>query len=387
MDIYSFNKITKPKLEGDTSIDTRPQGSWRVEVRRSDGTIRYPLGDLWFSNVFLNRWANSQLGGGQSNSWYNGVTPVGASSTSTAYTWMDLFYNRSTIGVGSGSASALVTDSGLQTEIRSDSILYPSGNSASWESDSGNLNWTIKREFPTEVGTVTYNEAGLKLYGVTATNTTWINGLNTNGATGYINRVVFPSPVTINSGEKLIITLSVTIPSLASSAGKTITIAAQNGVNISGVIKLIASSNAILGGSVTGAGVVTKTDDNSGYGARNPLLPPISNTVNPPQRAVLSTLTAFDTLGVDPAWVVTQVIPAYSAYTSNTRTRDIGFTWASGTPAANTAFRSILFRMSGAATLAGSVGPNNRGGYQLLLDNEMTKVSTATLSLGLRFTV
>lgn len=386
MDILSFNKITKPKYEGESSIDLKPRGMWKAEVRRTDGTTRYPLGDIWIPNVFLTSWADAQLTTqptgntpGSSWGWASGLGGV----SGAYYTILDFFFNRSTIAVGSGTNPASAANTILQTEVRSDSTLYPSGNSASWDLASGNLTWTVKREFPTESTPVTYNEAGIKLGGVTATTSTWINGLTTSGSSRLINRVVFPAPVSLLAGEKLIITMSVTIPSLASSAGKTITIAAQNGVNISGILKHVSGSNTMLGGAVTSSGVVTRTGDGSTpLYMRNQLIPQVGSFVIP--TAVITADSTFFTLGTDPNWSTgTFVQGAWGAYTPGSRTRDLAFQWSSGVPAANTIFRSILFRTGGPI----NPGSNNRGGYQLLLDNEMTKASTATLTVSLRFTI
>ena len=377
MDILSFSKITKPIYEGGATIDLRPKGKWLIEIRRTDGTIRHPFGDNWVDNLFINRYANGQLAfatrspgtvPGNGHSW-NAFNAFGQG----VYSWVNFFYGKpsdfpltSTIAVGSGTTPVSVTDTALANQIRFDSVPFATGNSINWSSTSGNIIYTIKESFPVETSTVTYNEAGIRI-----NPSNGANGLAPL-TPGLLNRVVFPGPVNLLAGEQLIITVAVTIPTLASSAGKTITIAAQNGVNISGVLKLIATQESMAGGTVTAAGVITENynfptlfNDNAGFAI------PV---------ALLSTKTAFDTLGVNPTWGTTnQIDGTWAAYTNNSRFRDIGFQWGNGTPAANTNFRSILFRNS---TSAGALG-----GYQLLLDNQMTKASTATLALSLRFTV
>ena len=372
MDILSFSKITKPIYEGDTIIDCRPRGKWLVEIKRSDGTIRRPFGDNWVNNVFLNAWADNQMTGAAGSN-----ASFGNPFVSTRFTWLNFFYgqgsdpangNLMSFAVGSGTTPAQQTDTTLANQIRFDSTPFVTGNSISYSTTSGNVVYTIKEEFPVETDPVTYNEAGIRIVSGSGINQWVINGLGSNAAR-LINRVVFPGSINLIAGEQLILTLAVTIPTLGSSAGKTITIAAQNGVNISGVLKCIGSQAAIAGGTVTAAGAITQTVRYTNL--FNTQLTPV---------ALLSTKTAFDTLGTDPTWGTTnQVNGTWAAYTTGNRFRDIGFTWGNGTPASNTNFQSILFRNQ---TDAGAYG-----GYQLLLNNQMTKASTATLALSLRFTV
>ena len=370
MDILSFNKITKPIYEGGTTIDCRPRGKWFVEVRRTDGTIRYPFGDKWIDNVFLNAWADNHMGGtGSVAGNYSFGNPIAVDR----YSWLNFFFGFNaptneyvTFAVGSGTTPAQQTNTTLANQIRFDSTKFVTGNSITWNSTTGDIVFTNKQEFPAETGLVTYNEAGLRLL---SGNSLWtINGLATDTAR-LINRVVFPGSINLSSGEKLILTLAVTMSTLASSAGKTITIAAQNGVNISGVLKCIGTQASMAGGTVTSAGVITQ--DKSYATLFNICQTPV---------ALLSTKTAFDTLGVNPTWGTTnQVNGIWGSYTNGTRFRDIGYQWNNGTPATDTNFQSILFRnvTSGSAY----------GGYQLLLNNQMTKATAATLAINLRFTI
>lgn len=374
MNIYSFHKISRPIYEGGATIDLTPKGQWFVQVRRTDGTFRYPFGDRWIDNLFLTGYVDGQLGGGQfpeGKGWASEW--VGNRNT---YTFLDYFYGgKSSLAIGSGTTPVTAGDTALANQIRFDSTPFATGNFTSWNSSNGNLNFTIKEQFPVETGSVTYNEAGFRITQAGAGGSTgWdniaINGLTAAGATRLVNRVVFPSGISLVSGEQLIITISITIPSLASTGGRTITISAQNGMNISGVLKLIGSAAAMVGGTVSQNGII------SPYNVTHPTL--FDTAVVPV--GLLSTKTTFDTLGVDPTWGTTnQVNGQWGTYTNGSRVRDIGFQWNSGTPATDTAFRSILFRE---ITDAGA-----RGGYQLLLDNEMTKASSAVLSLALRFSI
>jgi hypothetical protein len=365
MQILSFNKITKPIYEGGTTIDLRPRGKWFVQVRRTDGTFRYPFGDMWIDNLFLNGWANAQVG-----IWSNNSLSWGSNnSQSNTWSWLDLFYGtRSSIAVGSGTTAVTNSDTALATPVRFDSTAFSTGNTITWNQTSGNIVYTIKESFPAETGSVTYNEAGIRITG-DGTSGGGFNGLQTTGANRLINRVLFPGGVSLSVGEQLILTVAVTLPTLASSAGKTITIASQNSLNISGVVKCIGSLSNMAGGTVTAAGVATR---NTG---QTTLFSTGQTAV-----ALLSTKTAFDTLGTSPTWGTTnQVNGTWVTYTTNSRFIDVGFTWGSGVPSSDTNFRSILFR---SVTSAGALG-----GYQLLLDNQQTKTAASTLTLNLRFAV
>jgi len=367
MNILSFSKLTKPIYEGGTLINLRPQGRWLVEVRRTDGTLRRPFAD-WIDNLFLDGYADGQLGGSLGAATGFGWNSLGTTAAAKN-TFLDLFYGtRSSIAVGSGTTPVQTTDTALDNAVRFDSLPSSAGNSISWDSNSGNIVYSIKEEFPAETGSVTYTEAGIRIEG--GTSTAAMNGLTTTGSNRLINRVVFPGSVSLDAGEQLILTVAVTIPTLASAAGKTITIAAQNGVNVSGVLKCIASEAAIAGGTVTAAGAVP-TKERS-----HPLL---FNTGDAPQ-ALLGTQTSFDPVGTNPSWGTTNLVTGtWGTYTNGSRTRDIGYQWSPGVPASDTNFRSILFRAK--APTAGI------GGYQLLLDDQMTKASAATLSISLRFSI
>jgi hypothetical protein len=324
--------------------------------------------------LFLNAYVDGQLSGTlQAQPPFNPSFKTGLSWTNFVafsgdahWSWLDLFYGaQSSIAIGSGSTPVQNSDTALANEIRFDSTAFSSGNSVTWNSTTGNIVYTIKDSFPVETGSVSYTEAGIR---IAPTSGNQLNGVAA-GSNRLINRVVFPGAVSLSAGESLILTVAVTIPSLASSAGKTITIAAQNGVNITGVLKCVATGASMAGGTVTSAGALTRD-------LTHPLL---FNSGEEPV-ALLSTKTSFDTLGTNPTWGQTnQVTGVWGSYTNGNRFRDVGYQWGSGVPASNTNFRSILFRKVDTA------GAN--GGYQLLLDNQMTKASTATLALNLRFQI
>lgn len=376
MDIFSFHKLTRPVYEGGLTIDSCPQGKFLVEVRRADGTIRRPFGDHLIDNTFLNQWRDGQLGGvGTTSTGTQSVFGWGTGGAiTTRRTWLDLFYgNLSCIAVGSGSASASATNTALATAVRFDSVPSSGGNAATWSQTTGDVVYTIKEEFPTETGSVTYREAGIRINSAFTTGS-GLNGLEivSGGQEKIINRVVFPADVVLATGEQLILTIAVTVPTLASTAGKTVTIGAQNGMNISGQLRVITDQTNLVGGTINSSNGSITTSGAIGHPALfSPNLPP---------SGILSTKTAFDTQGTAPSWGLTGVVNgSWGSYTNGAFARDVAFTWPNGTPSTNFAFRSILMR---------SLSTNSAlGGYQLLLDNEMTKASAGVLSFSLRFSV
>lgn len=364
MDILVFNKLTKPIYEGGVSIDCRPRGRFLVEVRRTDGTIRRPFGDHLIENTFLNQWRNDHIGPASATDYHKGWYAGG----STAYnSWLDFFYgDKSSIAVGSGSTAASATDTALGNAIRHDSTAYASGNGVTWSQSTGDVVYTIKEEFPTETGSVTYREAGIRLVAL-GTSTGSINGLERYTANSKLmNRVVFPANVDLVSGETLILTLAITIPTLASTNGKTITISAQNGMNISGALRLFAPEASMVGGTVTGAGVLTRNTQH----AMMPLTRAFLCRMNTSTTAgTLGSYVSGGTSSVDTTGVL-------GSFTAGQSYRDIGFTFGSGTPSTDFTFGQLHFRVTGQST-----------GYQLLLDNTMTKAASGVLALSMRFSV
>jgi len=380
MDILSFHKITKPIYETGATIDLSPKGMWQVAIRRTDGTYRYPFGEHWFPNLFINRFADgllrNQVDSFHSTNWAanSGVFfPGNACSRSFI---QDYFFSGTGTGrkiaVGSSNAAVSASQLALQNEVRQDSVPN-SGNDASINFSNGGITYTISEIFPAETGTVTYQEAAIKQTAVVSADRSGqtINGLT---APGIFNRVVFPGAVTLSAGEALAIKIAITIQSCAGTNGTTITLSAQNGMNISGQLKLIGAKDSILGGTVTSLSATTLNTD----------YPLLFNTHLAPV-GVLSTLTSFSTQDTNPTWGITNPAQgAWSAYSNGTRYRDATFLWSSGSPSTDTAFRSILLRSANQTTI---VANTVRGGYQLLLDNEMTKATTATLALSLRFAI
>jgi hypothetical protein len=375
MNILSFSKLTRPIYESGISLDLRPKGSWQVCVRRTDGTYRYPFGDKYIPNLFINRFANGLLGAitqgnfnrGDGFGWSTNRTS-GTTFSVAVYSLLSGYFFGTTAGrklaIGSSNIPVDPTQTSLQAEIRSDSA-PTTGNYAAIDFSSGGITYNIAESFPVETSTVTYREAAIKFTTPSGSEGEMINGLS---SPGILNRVVFPSDVTLTSGESLLLKVAITTQSAANTDGIPINIDAQNGMNVSGKLKCIGTASSILGGIPTSIGGNTTND------IAYPLL--FGPTMSP--KLVLITENTFFTQNVNPTWGTALVNGTWSSYASNSRYRDVVFTMGNNVPNTNFVFQSICFR-DGYTT--GSV----QGGYQLLLDNQMTKATNATFIIGLRF--
>jgi hypothetical protein len=363
MDILSFNKITKPIYEGGATISLKPESEWFFEVRRTDGTIRYPFGDKWIKNVVLDQFKNQVL--------THGGFAFRNTGTNTDYDFLNLFFqhsqtsNRADIEIGTSNTAAVSTQTALQAFSKSDNGYYFIGNSATISPTTGDLVVTIKKTFAFETGTITYREAGLKVNPVSQTG---VAGIVSPGL--LINRVTFADLI-LNAGEQLIATVAIRVPTLTVT-GQTISISAQNGLNISGTLRLVGTTNRNLGiNTLTSGG--TLTNNSTGWGTIFPTSQTASgiSTLN---LSTNSTHAAFNTAssGLNTNAATTS---GWATYTTNNFFRDYTGQWASG--GSNITFQSINLITSN----------NGTSGYQLLCTSSQTKVAASTLSLSLRFSL
>ena len=186
-----------------------------------------------------------------------------------------------------------------------------------------------------------------------------------------LSRTVLASPIVLNAGDQLFMTYTLVIPTLAITP-QVVTIAAQNGLNLSGQLKLVGTIDNMLGGTVTPEGAMGgSASSSSGSVSHGGCLLPWDTTY-----VSLSTDASFPALGVDTtasAYNVASVTSALTPYTDGTHNRSRSGQFASGT--ART-FRSIYFRKA-----------NNGAAYQLLLDAEQTQAIDKTLVVSLNFAI
>jgi hypothetical protein len=162
-------------------------------------------------------------------------------------------------------------------------------------------------------------------------------------------------------------------PTLAVTA-QTISLAAQNGMNLSGQLKLVGTIDNMQGGSLLGTngqmtgGSTSNNQSTTQGGALYPCWPAWG----------LSTDATFPAFGANPAttWSNSGLANsnAYSPYTAGTYNRTISGQW---NPGART-FRSIYLKQGTSTT---------GGGYQLLLDAEQTQAADKTLVVSLNFAI
>jgi hypothetical protein len=381
MQILVFNKITKPIYETGATIDLSPKAAWQPRVMRTDGTFRYPFGEHWIPNHILNQFVDGFLsnpvssgtgGKGAFFSQYQGnnVTSLsfGSLFTPVPGEW-DLHMQ-----VGTGTGAAAQSNTALTSPATSTTVV--AGNAVSMSPTNGNLVYTITRRFAAAGGGgATWTEGGLWRVLKTGASIGGPLGASfpTEGGGAWANgarlqsRVLFPSPIVLAAGEVLDLVCAVTVPTLAVN-GLPVSLAAQNGMNISGVLKIVGTTAAIAGGTI---------NNTTGVLTANTQYPIISDWAA--SRAGLSSLTSHAAYNnASSALSGNDVQGSWQAYSSGTRRRDMVFTWGSGTPASDTSFRSITIYRN-------STGSNNTSGYQLLLDNEMTKLSTGTLAVTFRW--
>lgn len=363
LDILPFHRISAPQvIEGEANISLKPQGKFLVEVRRTDGTIRRPFGDNWVGNQFLNQFKNQvltwgglgSLGWGQNNSGFASLFYPNANYT-TYTTWLQ---------VGTSNTAVNPTQTTLTGTKTANS--WESGNTITISPTTGDIVFVVKQGFSPEGSPVTYNEAGITTNGSANGYYTPI-GTSSYSEVKLNSRCVFPSGVSLLTGERLVLTYAITVPTLTANS-QTITLTADNGMNVSGQLKLVGNLPYTVGGTVSSLGVRTNTNTNSS--GILPVSPQISSGL-----FGLTGATSFPAFGSNTTGMNTNTAgtSAWAAYTSGSFYRDYIGIWNSGTGPFT--FRSI--------TLSGG-GVN---GYQLLLDNEMTKTPLSTLQFGLRFSM
>lgn len=355
IDILSFNKISKPIIEAEAIVRPCPRGKVLISVRRPDGTIRMPFGENWIENTFLNTFRTQYLTNG------------GASTSNTSHSPSGLFgiYGGGLnfyMQVGTSSLAAARTQTGLQSYVK-DATIQTTGSYMSVSSSTGAIVTVTRWQFAPETAPASYNELGLRARSESTYCTLGFGISSTN----MFNRIVTPSPISLLAGETLIVTHSLETPTLMASA-LPITIAAQNGMNISGQLKLVGTLNAVVGFDVSANGAVSNGNSTT-YGV---LVPNQNYTAY--QSFGLTTASSFPAFNTAASGMTANTgTTNWNPYTANSFFRDLVGTWGSGTGPFT--FRSI------------TLSKGNVAGYQLLLDADMTKASAATLVVGLRFSM
>ncbi len=249
--------------------------------------------------------------------------------------------------------------------LMSTTTYAPIGNSATIDPTTGNQVWTARMVFGAAPKAMTIREAAI------GGSMLW-RASGTNPASRWSHKVL-SSPIVLDTGDVLTMSYTLVTPTLAVTA-QTISLAAQNGMNLSGQLKLVGTIDNMQGGSLLGTngqmtgGSTSNNQSATQGGALYPSWPAWG----------LSTDSTFSAFGANPAatWSNSGLANtnAYSPYTAGTYNRTISGQW---NPGART-FRSIYLKQ----------GTNVLGaGYQLLLDAEQTQAADKTLVVSLNFAI
>ena len=350
-------------VDGGIDIDLRPKCEWRIDIQDTDGTVRPARGfECGFrKNVILNQYRD--LLSSWNDSGYFGAciqSPIGTNNPG---------FRASRLRIGTDGTAAVATQTTLLAYSKESTAFYPSGNSISANPSTGAIVVTSKQTFAAEAGSATYREAGLYFF------------READAAATYANRFVFPSPISMTVGQVIIMTMAFTFPSVYNNP-QTVTLSADNGVNISGRLGLIGALASICSGSVTAAGVWTGT---SKWGYR-PRVTTVAAHAMPSNSFALTGHNTFATAGTDGTNLISGVtnsitaLPAttssIAAYASGSYVRNHTGNWAPGNPVTATTFNSLM--------MAGTDGTT---GYQLLFDAPQSFASTSALSFSVSISV
>lgn len=349
-------------LEVELAIKPKLEGYFDAEILHPNGSIERPF-DKPAQNTILSAYLDEVLSRGSSlnGTMHNIVFGPG---------------NGLVVGTSNGANSRklpafssfanLANVSPLDAPVMSTTTRAATGNSSDINTTNGNALLTLNCVFAAAPTAMTLREACLtQLAG--STFAAWWQG-NIGNQYWTLNRVVLPTPIVLNAGDVLTMSFTLVIPTLAITP-QTISLPAQNGMNLSGQLKLIGTAANILGGTVTADGTRTplQGSDSPGTSAGGAIVPFIP-------AGGLTTATAFPTQLTNTTGMNTNVASssAYATYARGSLFRDFATTWNSAF--ATTNFRSVTLYLG-----------NGTYGYQLLLDAQQTKESGKTLSINWRF--
>jgi hypothetical protein len=356
MNIY----IPTPRLEAELVIRPKIEGYFDCEILHPNGTKSKP-------------WAKPQKNT-ISNAYLNALFANGFAGLSTSHSMMSmLFSSGSSLAVGPSDATVLANEIPLRTDSFSNagclgrptfstSTKAGTGNVADVDAITGNAIMTANWQFDPMPSPYTIKE--VSVFGAERWHSTTSSAI--------FNRIVLSSPVVLDTNDVLVMSYTLVIPTLAVTA-QTVTLAAQNGMNISGQLKLIGTKRTILGGEVTAAGVATIDTSSSTAGGSNTQ----GGSIFPGNaRGGLITATTFPTVFTNTTgWATAQSsTQAWAAYTAGSFTRTYETVW--NTAFATTNFRSVVLYLG-----------NGTNGYQLLLDAQQTKESGKQLAIGWTFSI
>jgi hypothetical protein len=288
----------------------------------------------------------------------NLITNAGLDALMTSTNLADLI--RQTARIGSGTNPPTNSDTALQTGLKATTNYFSGGGiQAVNDTVNGACAFTNIFEFAAEVGSVTYNELGLT---------------NTNAPTGGIQytRALFGSPVSLVSGQNLRLTYTLNISQPATVTPITVSLAAVNGFNISGQMKLVGLFGGLFGSATSS--LISAANDT--YWRCSP------STLASAACNLLSAPTTFPTVNTNLGYTLISGAqaqsPSLSTYTAGSFTRNATYVFNPSTPSTTVSnVNGILFCV---------VNQQSTGVY-LILTSAQTKANTNTLTVTLSSSV
>lgn len=351
-----MNILIKKFQELGLEVNLAPQGYYDCEILRANGQMEKPW-DKPQKNAINPKWKDNFLNTGtvQSSSgrflellfqggighWMTFGSDAGAINSYDQVTNWTHFGDR-TVNAVLGATNTY------------DTI----GNSATVDPITGNIVMTARMVY---VATSAQTIREVAFGGAQA----WAS--SSYGTASRLSRAVLASPIVLNQNDTLFMSYTIVIPTLAVTP-QAVTLAAQNGMNLSGQLKLVGAVAEIIGGVVSVSGTLsgnaTSTSQPSSSGGMiYPTWPRWGMSAN-------ATFPVFNAAATNLAAVAVANTTTQPAYVAGTYNRNWNGQFS---PGART-FRSIsLSQFSGVV------------GYQLLLDAEQTQAADKTLVVGLNF--
>lgn len=348
-------------LELGLEINLKPRGFFDCEILRANGATERPWKTPQENTIlkyFRNQIGNTGFGG------YNNLSMLAMIAGGYKGIILGLSDIAATGAEGGGSGVTAALGGPLYSPWANSTNAAGSGNSAIVDPTTGNCILTRRVVFYPAPSEVTLREAAYHTSGTSPG--AWINA-QVNSDISF-SRAVLSNPIVLGAGDVVTMSYSIVIPTLAITP-QTISLPPQNGMDLSGQLKLIGTESHICGGTITGAGVVTffNSSMTAGLGQGGGIYPIYPRWGLTTAAAFPADLTATTGMNANPS--DTQ---GWSAYGWNSYFRDFTGQWnlASGP----FTFRSINLYL-GAGT----------NGYQLLLDASQTKENSRVLAVAMRF--
>jgi len=329
-----LNIITERKfIELGAEVPTTIGGEYKVSIVDTNrGNVEFfPFGDTWHKNLILNRGLESFIVPYYVGIWGN--RPPSLSKIFFTNSGNGIFWGAST---GTSAAAVVATQTGLQGTLRQTSTTNVVGSGLTIDDMvTGSRSMQVATQFAaTAVRITDINEAVI--------NSAFISS---QSATPF-SRFVFPSTITLEIGQYLIITYRITgsIPSIVTDIPVSVS---SNGFDASGTIRTVGTYDNLFGGidANGGSGIM-----GSCYPYVTSNYPSYTNVAYSGTSYMLSATAAFPAAGsaLSTSAVGTGVSMTASGnlyatpYVSGSKQSTINLMFPAGNPAATTNIGGIL---------------------------------------------